>query len=88
VGPTRNGFQITLTGARAVTLDTRRMRLQDWRPVTGRVSSNAPFALTLRGHWSSAVSATIDGASVAVRRVPGAIVVLVPAGRHSLSIAG
>jgi hypothetical protein len=88
VGPTRNGFQITLTGARAVSLDMRRMRLQDWRPVTGRVSSNAPFALTLRGHWSSGVSATIDGASVAVRRVPGAIVVLVPAGRHSLSIAG
>jgi hypothetical protein len=84
--PTTNGFVITLSGARAVTLDARRMRLSPRAPITGAVSTSFRLALTLTGSWSKRVSASIDGKRVGVRRLQQAIEVDLPAGRHQLTL--
>ena len=52
----------TLTGASAVTLHTIRMRIRDRRPVSGRVSTESPLALTLDGNWPTTLVVKIDGA--------------------------
>ena len=83
---TSNGFLIALTGARAVTLDTRRMRLQDWRPVSGDVTVDAPLALTLTGRWPARAVVEIDGRPAPVTRLTGAMRVTVPSGHHTLVI--
>jgi hypothetical protein len=46
---TRNAFTVTLAGARAVTLDARRMGLDRRRRISGDVTADAPVRLTLRG---------------------------------------
>jgi dienelactone hydrolase len=46
---TRNAFAATLTGARAVTLDARRMRLDPRRRIEGDVTTDVPLRLTVRG---------------------------------------
>jgi pimeloyl-ACP methyl ester carboxylesterase len=45
---TRNAFTATLTGARAVTLNLKRMRLDLARELTGEITTDAPLTLTLR----------------------------------------
>ncbi len=85
-GPTSNGFAITLSGTRAVTLDTTRMRLQDWRTVSGTVKSSAPLALTLRGDWPGQAVVRLDCRPADVYRSAGSLAVAVPAGRHTVSI--
>jgi hypothetical protein len=82
----RNAFRIELTDARAVTLDTGRMHLQDRRELTGLIGSSAPLALTLSGQWPAGISASLDGGPVAVQRLADALVIRLPAGRHRLSI--
>jgi hypothetical protein len=82
---TSNGFDLTLRGAHAVTLDTRRMRLEDWRLVYGEVNTSSPLKLTLTGHWTRGVPARLDCRRVAVSRRSGAITVSIPAGKHALS---
>src|SRR3954469_25887168 len=47
--PRRNAFTATLTGARAVTLDARRMRLNRRRPIEADITTDAPLRLTLTG---------------------------------------
>jgi hypothetical protein len=47
--PARNAFTARLTGARAVTLDTRRMRLDPRRDIEGDVTTDAPVRLTITG---------------------------------------
>lgn len=84
--PTSNGFTITLSGARAVTLDTTRMRLQDWRPLAGTVKSSAPVALTLNGHWPGRTVVRLDCRPADVYRSAGSVAVAVPAGRHTVTI--
>jgi hypothetical protein len=46
---TRNAFTAKLSGARAVMLDARRMRLDPRRRIEGDVTTAAPLHLTLRG---------------------------------------
>lgn len=84
--PTSNAFDITLSGARAVTLDTRGMKLQDWRTVFGNVKTSAPLVLTLRGDWPSTVVARTGCTTLPVIRRAASIVIAVRAGRHALSI--
>jgi prolyl oligopeptidase family protein len=84
--PTSNGFVITLSGARAVTLDTSRMKLQDRRLVTGRVKTRSPLALTLTGRWPGDVVAADGCTKILVDRRPGAIVLSVPSGTNALTI--
>jgi hypothetical protein len=45
--PTRNAFAVTLSGARAVTLDLGRMRLSLDEPLTGTVTTDHELTLTL-----------------------------------------
>ena len=47
--PTRNAFTATLSGARAVTLAARRMRLNTHQPIEGDVTTAAPLQLTVAG---------------------------------------
>jgi hypothetical protein len=85
--PTGNAFVIALSGARAVTLDTRRMRLDDRAPLAGQVSTGAPLALSLAGHWPAGLAATVDGRTTTVVRRSGMIVIEIPAGRHRLELS-
>jgi hypothetical protein len=45
----RNGFEATVTGARAATLDPAGMGLDPARPIVGTVTTDTPLALTLAG---------------------------------------
>src|SRR3954469_87120 len=47
--PRRNAFTATLTGARAVALDARRMRLNRRRAIKADITTDAPLRLTLTG---------------------------------------
>lgn len=80
--PTSNGFEIELTGARAVTLATKRMSLDDARPITGSVSSTSLLELTLEGRWSGGLKVYVDERRVTPARVRGGVRIRVPAGRH------
>jgi hypothetical protein len=84
--PTSNGFDITLTGARAVTLNTRRMGLQDWRTVSGSVRTASPLRLTLTGRWPRDVLAAAGHAKIPVVRHADAVVLSIPAGSNALTI--
>ncbi|MFL5894164.1 MAG: prolyl oligopeptidase family serine peptidase [Thermoleophilaceae bacterium] len=83
--PSKNAFSATLTGARAVRLDLQRMRISPLLPISGEVTTQAPLRLELSAPFRGSVSATVDGAAVAVERVSkGVIAVAVPAGKHEL----
>jgi hypothetical protein len=84
--PTNNGFAITLSGARAVTLDTSRMRIEDRRAVFGTVRTGSALSLTLSGRWPRNVSAELNCGHIELVRLPGAIRLRIPAGEHTLSI--
>jgi hypothetical protein len=83
---TSNGFDITLTGARAVTLSMRRMRIQAWRAIDGKVSADSDLVLTLLGRWPATETAEVDGAAVALQRTAGAVVLSIPAGQHTIRL--
>lgn len=83
----RNAFEATLTGARAVTLSLRRMRLDATRAITGSVTTEAPLELTLEGRDLRKHEVTIDGKPADVQRSKTALVVTVPAGEHALAIS-
>ena len=86
VPATRNAFAATLTGARAVTLDLRRMRLDAVRPLGGRLSTDQPLELTLRGRIGDDVAVTVDDADAPVTRTAGTLTVTVPAGEHVVAV--
>jgi pimeloyl-ACP methyl ester carboxylesterase len=85
--PRRNAFVATLTGARSVALNMRRMRIQTSRTVSGDITTQAPLRLELLGKWAPDVTASLDGASVPVERISGGIAIDVPAGHHRLVTA-
>jgi hypothetical protein len=78
--PAQNAFEATLSGARAVRLDTGAMRLDPRRTVSGTVRTEAPLALSLAGDWPAS-------ATVAIERSGGALRLTVPAGEHRIAIA-
>jgi pimeloyl-ACP methyl ester carboxylesterase len=59
--PTSNGFEGTLTGVASVELDLARMAIDLARPVGGRISTDGPTRLVLRGPWASGVTVTRAG---------------------------
>jgi predicted esterase len=69
----RNAFGGTLQNVGTVTLDLARMGLESARPLTGELSGDGTTTLRLRGAFTDATRATLDGVSVSVRRVPGGI---------------
>jgi hypothetical protein len=82
-----NGFAVTLSGARAVTLATLRMNLQDWQPIHGTITTSDQLTLTLTGRWPPRLSASLDGQPVPLVRAGGAVEVTVPAGLHKLTLS-
>ncbi|MEA2426323.1 MAG: hypothetical protein QOH13_2733 [Thermoleophilaceae bacterium] len=85
--PSRNAFEAKLSGASAVRLDLKRMRIKTRRPLAGEVTTQAPLRLELRGAWAKRVKASVDGSPVRVERLgDGVIVLSLPAGRHSVTI--
>ena len=82
---TSNAFTATLTGAKAVTLELRRMQLSTHRPLTGTVKTEAPLALTLDG-VAGGVSVTVDGQPATTSRDGRALTVDVPAGEHTVLV--
>jgi hypothetical protein len=56
---TSNGFEITLSGAKAVTLDLDRMKLSLRKPLTGKVTTDAPLELTLHTDFGPDVVQTV-----------------------------
>jgi hypothetical protein len=82
----RNGFAVELTGARRVALALRRMGIRTRRSFFGRVKTQAPLRLKLRGAVPRRRHLKLDGARVRVRRTRRALTVKVPAGEHKLRV--
>jgi pimeloyl-ACP methyl ester carboxylesterase len=85
--PAGNGFEATLTGASAVTLDTHRMRLDTAVPMSGQVTNDAPLTLTLTGDWPAGATVTDNGATAGFQDATGELVIELPAGTHKLAIS-
>ena len=83
----RNAFEASLTGARAVRLDTAAMQLDPEATLTGDVTTEAALRLELVGAWPKRVTATIDGRPATIeRRRRGAIVLAIPPGEHRVEL--
>jgi pimeloyl-ACP methyl ester carboxylesterase len=84
--PPVNGFDVTLTGASAVRLDLARMAIAVARPLTGRVTADAPLQLRLAGTWARTPVVTIGGLPARVALVGGVLSIPVPAGTTSIQV--
>jgi len=82
-----NGFALALSGATAVRLDLARMAIDTGDPITGTVTSDAPFELRLAGRWTGSTVATVNGLPVPLRPIAGGLAVRLPAGTSTLAIA-
>jgi pimeloyl-ACP methyl ester carboxylesterase len=60
-----NGFELTMTGARAVRLDLARMAVSTERPINASVVTDGRVELRLTGRWPRRPVVTLDGAPVA-----------------------
>ena len=81
-----NGFDITLTGASAVTLDVARMALDEAQQIEGLVSTELPLDLGLAGEWASVPDVLVDDQPVEATLVDGVARFVVPAGDHSVVV--
>ena len=86
LAPASNGFEATLTAARAATLDLVRMRVDTARTVTGTITSDTPLRLTLAGLQKMPL-VTVGGLPVAVVKDGKTIAFDVPAGTSAIRIA-
>jgi len=87
-GATRNGFETTLTGARAVTLNLDRMRVDVARTITGHVTSDHALELRLdSAHWPAGVVVTLGGHTIHLAPSGGTLALSLPAGDSRLTIA-
>jgi dienelactone hydrolase len=82
----RNGFTITLSGAGAVVLDLERMGIDARRSFFGRIDTQAPLTLRLRGPVDRSLRATLDGEHIDADRTGPGVTVTVPAGEHRLEL--
>jgi dienelactone hydrolase len=83
---TSNGFDVTLTGARAVKLDLAGAALTGRGQLTGKVTSEHPLELRLAGNWKRAPKVLVDGTLVTATWSGGVLVVALPAGTSNLAI--
>lgn len=90
-----NAFEVTMTGATAVTLDIRRMGLpirvddlpiEDADGFLGLVDVDRPITLTLLGDWTTSPSVRTDTGALPTSFVPGQLTIHVPAGSSTLTI--
>jgi hypothetical protein len=77
-----NQFTLSGTGLGATTLDTARMKLTPYGPLTGTIESDGPTQLTLLGSFGKGTTGTLDGKPVAVHPTGSRAMVLVPEGKH------
>jgi pimeloyl-ACP methyl ester carboxylesterase len=85
--PASNGFAATLTGASAVTFDTRRMRLLTTQPLSAQVTNDAPLTLTLTGEWPAGTNVTDNGTTPTFQQESGELVIDLPAGTNRLTVS-
>jgi pimeloyl-ACP methyl ester carboxylesterase len=85
--PARNAFEARLTGANAVTLCLKRMKLSTTKTISGEVTTQAPLTLSLRARWKKMPTVLVDGqAASASREGRNLLVISLPAGHHTLTI--
>jgi hypothetical protein len=82
----RNGFEASLSGAQAVSLDMDEMRLDPGSPLIGDVANDAALRLELTGAWPSGLDVTVDGVPVNVDRSQGAIALTLVPGSHEIEL--
>jgi len=82
---TSNGFKVTLTGAKAVTLDLSRMKLSTGKTLNGAVTTDSALALTLTDTFKH-VDVTIDGAPASTSQHSGELTIQVPTGTHAIVV--
>jgi pimeloyl-ACP methyl ester carboxylesterase len=84
---TANEFTATLTGARRVRLDLRRMAIDVTQRATGTVETDGPLALELRARWGEGTpTVLVGGASLDVARDGRVVTVELPAGTSRLEL--
>jgi dienelactone hydrolase len=81
-----NGFEATLSGAVAVTLDLAGMALDPGAAVTGTVTTSGSLDLSLDGGWDSAPAVTCSCGLAPVAFTDGVLTVSLPAGTSIVSI--
>ena len=81
-----NGFTATLSGAKAVTFDLARMKVDTARAVAGSVTTAAPLTLGLAGAWTSVPTVTVSGLPVAATLVDGVLQIGLPAGTSAVVV--
>lgn len=81
-----NAFTLTGTALAAVTLDTRRMKLDPRAPLTGTLDSDGATTLRLLGDFGPPTRATLDGETIDPHADGGSLAVEVPAGHHVLVV--
>jgi dienelactone hydrolase len=87
-GAISNGFEATLTGAQAVTLDLDRMRVSPGQAVAGHVTSDHALELTLSSaHWPAGVDVTIAGHTTHLSPSGGKLTLSLPAGDVRVTIS-
>ena len=86
---TSNGFAITLTGARAVTLDLGGMHVASDQPIHGTVDTTGPLQVRLLGRYPTAPVVLVDGSVVAVTvDTDGGITFTIPSsGTHEVTVS-
>lgn len=82
-----NGFEITLSEARAVTLDLERMAISTAEEIAGVAGNDNAIDLSLIGGWTEAPEVLVNGVAVTTALVDGVLTFQVPAGQHDLTIA-
>lgn len=83
-----NGFDLHLSGAAAVRLDARRMRLDPGREIRARVATDRDVELRLSGRWGT-VAPTVargDGTRLDATATRRGLVLRLPAGEHELRL--
>jgi hypothetical protein len=85
---TGNGFEATLTGARAVTLGLDRMRVSTGQAIAGHVTSDHALELTLHAaHWPAGVDVTVGGHTTHLAPTGATLTLSLPAGDTRLTIS-
>ena len=84
----KNAFTATLTGARAATLDLGGMLIDPAKALSGTVSTDGALALTLLGKFTGPTAKRLTASSgVTVEKINGGVVVHLPAGDSTFTIA-
>ena len=85
-GESFNGFDITLDGSEAVTLDVARMAIDESEQIDGIVETELPLDLGLAGEWAAVPDVLVDDQPVPATLVDGVVRFVVPAAGHTVTV--